>query len=114
MTLVASAYTWLPAAPATESSASTKGTPAVNSVDNVRDQRAMVALRTMSPMTGMRNNKRSMPTCLAGERLYVAIRAQMLPPIPPKMIHQYSTNKSDSQITICVRSEEHTSELQSH
>ena len=41
---VASAYTELPEAPPTESSASTSGTPAANMVDSVRVQRAITDL----------------------------------------------------------------------
>ncbi|MNR29965.1 hypothetical protein D3C85_1473860 [compost metagenome] len=102
MTLVASAYTWLPAAPATESSASTSGTPAVNSVDSVRAQRAMVALRTTSPITGTFSTKRSIAACILGERWYSLTVPMITTAMEPNTIHQYSTNRSDSQITICV------------
>ena len=58
--LVAAQYTWLPAAPPTESSASTSGTPAANMVASVRVQRAMVEMRTRWPNTGSLSIKRSM------------------------------------------------------
>ena len=68
--LVASQYSWLPAAPATDSSASTSGTPAANMVDSVRVQRAITALRTSPPKTGMRSMMRSMVICTALERFH--------------------------------------------
>ena len=69
--LVAVMYTQLPDAPATESSASTSGTPAANMVDRVRVQRAMVALRMMSPKTGSRSVSRSIAACILSERFQV-------------------------------------------
>ena len=48
----------------TESRAST-GTPAANMVDRVRVQRAMVALRMTSPMTGICRIIRSTVACMA-------------------------------------------------
>ena len=62
--LVASKYTTLPAAPATELSASTSGTPAANMVANVRVHRAIEALRITPPKIGSLSIILSMTSCI--------------------------------------------------
>ena len=60
----------MPAAPATESSASTSGTPAANMVDNVRAKRAMADLYRMGPMIGNLSIARSRNSRILRERLW--------------------------------------------
>ena len=71
--VVASAYTALPEAPPTESSASTRGTPAANMVDRVRVQRAITDLLISAPKIGRFSSSRSITICIFADRRQVCM-----------------------------------------
>src|SRR5574337_1086268 len=99
---VATAYTELPDAPPTESSASTSGTPAANIVDSVRVQRATQDLSISTPKTGSLSSSRSMNCCTRSLRFQAWKKKYRPPPSTPKISHQYLTKNSLMPITNSV------------
>ena len=79
---MALAYTELPAAPETESSASTNGTPAAKVVARVREKRAIIELKTMSPITGSRSMILSITSENATDRFSPSLKAATPAAIP--------------------------------
>jgi hypothetical protein len=77
---VACAYTELPEAPPTESSASTSGTPAANMVDSVRVQRAMTDFSIRMPKIGIFSISRSMNICIFSLRFQACMKKYKPPP----------------------------------
>src|SRR3990167_518820 len=96
---VAIAYTELPAAPPTESSASTRGTPAANMVDRVRVQRATADFSTSVPKIGTRSSSRSMNICTFSLRRHACMKKYTPPPMTPKINHHHLTKTSLMPIT---------------
>src|SRR5690554_7029522 len=112
---MASRYTALPVAPATESRAATSGTPAAKVVDSTRPNLATADLSRISPTTGSFSTYLSTISENFWERLLDSLKRKIVPTMPSSTTNHQLCIHSDSRTTICVntRSEEHTSELQS-
>src|SRR5690554_797961 len=100
---MASRYTALPVAPATESNASTKGTPAANVVERTRPNLATADLSRISPITGSLSTYLSTKSENEWERRLDSLKRNMLPTMPMSTTNHQLCSHSEILITSCVK-----------
>src|SRR5690554_6272642 len=99
---MASRYTALPVAPATESRASTRGTPAAKVVERTRPNLATADLSRISPTTGSFSTYLSTISENFWERLLDSLKRKIVPTMPKSTTNHQVRNHSDNRTTTWV------------
>src|SRR5690554_143902 len=100
---MASRYTALPVAPATESRASTRGTPAAKVVESTRPNLATADLSRISPTTGSFSTYLSTKSENFWERRFDSLNRKIVPTMPRSTTNHQVCSHSDNRTTIWVK-----------